>query len=130
MLASKVAGCSKKYARTVRSWLVQYLKTGKLPLHKYGWTHHTLLDDEDITEHLQEHLLQISKDTFFSAADVVQFMSSPEMQAKAHSQSISERTARCWLCKLDWRYKKRTNGMYINGHERPDVVAYWEKFVE
>ncbi|EKM48212.1 uncharacterized protein PHACADRAFT_109276 [Phanerochaete carnosa HHB-10118-sp] len=129
ILASKAAGRSKKYARTIRGWLVQYLTANKLPLHGYGYPRHTLLNDEDIAERLQEHLLQLSKDSFFSAADVVKFMKTPEMQEKTRGRSISERTARRWLRKLDWRYKKRTNGMYIDGHERPDVVAYREKFV-
>ena len=43
--------------------------------------------------------------------------------------SISERTAHCWLSKLGWRYGRHQNGMYLDGHEREDVVEYWHVFV-
>ena len=42
---------------------------------------------------------------------------------------ISLLTAQRWLAKLKWRYKKVKNGMYIDGHEQNDVVAYWSAFV-
>ena len=69
------------------------------------------------------------------AEDVVDLVASPEMQVifaeKGISKpSISKRTAARWLQKLDWRYQKTRNGMYIDGHEREDVVAYRRAFVE
>jgi hypothetical protein len=69
------------------------------------------------------------------AEDVVDLVASPEMQ-KTFSEkgickaSISKKTATRWLEKLDWRYKSSQNGMYIDGHEREDVVAYRHEFVE
>jgi hypothetical protein len=39
------------------------------------------------------------------------------------------RTARRWLKKLDWRYGRKKNGMYIDGHEREDVVQYRKEFL-
>ncbi|KIJ26360.1 hypothetical protein M422DRAFT_272559 [Sphaerobolus stellatus SS14] len=38
--------------------------------------------------------------------------------------------AQNWLHKLDWRYGKKKNGMYIDGHKREDVVAYWTEFLK
>ena len=38
--------------------------------------------------------------------------------------------AQWWLKKLRWRYTKKKNSMYIDGHEREDVVDYHKKFVE
>jgi len=35
----------------------------------------------------------------------------------------------CWLARLNWKYGKKLNGMYIDGHERDDVVAYQDTFV-
>jgi hypothetical protein len=43
--------------------------------------------------------------------------------------SISIKTTLHWLDKLGWTYRKLKNGMYIDGHERPDVVQYGEEFV-
>jgi hypothetical protein len=39
-------------------------------------------------------------------------------------QGLSERTARRWLVKLGWRNKLLGKGVYMDGHERPDVVEY------
>ena len=50
-----------------------------------------------------------------------------KLGSKAHT--ISEQTAQRWLKKLDWRYGRKKNGMYINGHEREDVVQYQTKFL-
>jgi hypothetical protein len=44
--------------------------------------------------------------------------------------TISIRTARRWLKKLDWRYGRKRSGMYIDGHEREDVVAYRSAFID
>ncbi|RPB23933.1 hypothetical protein L211DRAFT_838386, partial [Terfezia boudieri ATCC MYA-4762] len=39
-------------------------------------------------------------------------------------KSISERTARNWLNKLGFEFKDVRKGVYIDGHEREDVVRY------
>lgn len=39
-------------------------------------------------------------------------------------KSISTRTARRWLIKLGWRRTQLKKGVYMDGHERPDVVKY------
>ena len=38
--------------------------------------------------------------------------------------SISERTARRWLVRLGWRRTRLKKGIYMDGHEREDVVKY------
>ena len=38
---------------------------------------------------------------------------------------ISEWTAHWWLIKLGWRCTVVHKGVYIDGHERDDVVDYW-----
>ena len=72
---------------------------------------------------------------FLKAQDIVDIVASPEMQAKftlkgISKPSISIKTGLCWLEKLGWTYRKLKNGMYLDGHERPDVVAYRQGFVE
>ena len=37
---------------------------------------------------------------------------------------LSECTARWWLARLGWRNQLLRKGVYIDGHERPDVVEY------
>jgi hypothetical protein len=38
--------------------------------------------------------------------------------------TVSEWTARCWLVKLGWRRTRLKKGVYMDGHERSDVVKY------
>ncbi|GJE99133.1 hypothetical protein PsYK624_153800 [Phanerochaete sordida] len=133
VLASKAAGHSRKHGRTIQGWVSHFMKTGKLPLHGYGYKRFSILDDEDISSDLQAHLLETSKGRFIRAADIVEFMATLKMKEKLAAvgkTAVSERTARRWLKKLDWRYKREPNGMYIDGHERENVVAYRKEFVE
>jgi hypothetical protein len=37
---------------------------------------------------------------------------------------LSECTAQRWLVKLGWRNRLLWKGVYMDGHERPDVVTY------
>ena len=50
-------------------------------------------------------------------------------QSRISCTSISECTARCWLQCLSWCYGAMHNGMYLDGHECEDVVAYRNAFV-
>jgi hypothetical protein len=40
------------------------------------------------------------------------------------TRPLCERTARRWLLKLGWRLKALKKGVYMDGHERDDVVKY------
>ena len=44
--------------------------------------------------------------------------------------SIQARTAREWLNRLGYRWKNVSKGVYIDGHERKDVVEYRKWFVK
>jgi hypothetical protein len=70
-----------------------------------------------------------SKAGFIKAQDVCDIVASEKLQILfsrlgIHKPSISQSTAKRWLAKLKWRYSKTKNGMYIDGHERDDIVAY------
>ena len=68
--------------------------------------------------------------------DAVDIVSSPVMQAefaqvRVHKPTISECTTCSWLSgKLGWCYGRHKNRMYVDGHERRDVVEYREHFAE
>ena len=40
------------------------------------------------------------------------------------SKPLCERTARHWLVKLGWQCTKIKKGVYVDGHERADIVSY------
>ena len=94
-----------------------------------------MLDDEDISQHIQLQITAHTKGQYIAASHVVEVVASKEVQDKFTSSgitkpTITERTACRWLQKLNWRYGPTQHGMYLDGHERPDVVAYREAFVE
>ncbi|KAF9455309.1 hypothetical protein BDZ94DRAFT_1205895, partial [Collybia nuda] len=94
-----------------------------------------MLEDEDFAQQIQLHLQEIAKDGYIRALDIVDFLARPAMQQKlaeagARKTTISLRTAQRWLHNMGWRYGQKKNGMYIDGHERPDIVEYREAFIE
>lgn len=125
-------GCGVKHARNLRKWIKAYLHSEKLPLHRYGTYHSSILDDEDFRRDIQLHLTEIAKKGYIRAQDIVDYVATPEVQQKLGTKAhgIHIRTARRWLHKLSWRYQQKKKGMYIDGHEREDVVEYRKGFVE
>jgi hypothetical protein len=129
-LAAKVAGRSVSHARNIRAWILTYLRTTRLPLSRYGRQNNSLLADEDFSQLIQLHLQSVAKDGYVQAQDVVNFVATPEMKEYLGRKSgITVQTARRWMKQLEWRYGRKKRGMYINGHERDDVVAYRKQFL-
>ncbi|KAF8171707.1 hypothetical protein BJ912DRAFT_833259, partial [Pholiota molesta] len=91
-----------------------------------------ILEDEDFCQDIQLHLTEIAKKGYIRAQDIVDYVATEEVQKKlgTKARTIHVRTARRWLHKLNWRYCQKKKGMYIDGHEREDVVEYRNKFVE
>jgi hypothetical protein len=132
LLVAKSAGRGPNHARNLRTWIHNFLRTDKLPLHRYGSYHSSILDDEDFAQDIQLHLVEIGKKGYIRAQDIVDYVATPEVQEKlgTKARGISVRTARRWLHKLSWRYGRKKNGMYIDGHERKDVVEYRDGFLK
>lgn len=132
LVVSKSQGQGPNHARNIRTWIHRYLHHQKLPLHRYGTFSSSILNDEDFTQRIQLHLLEVSKNGYVYAQDIVDYVSQPEVQESLgmKKRTISLKTAQRWMRKLGWRYGKRKNGMYIDGHEREDVVQYCNEFLE
>jgi hypothetical protein len=134
-IVSKAQGHGDTQARHIREWTLRFLESSALPFHRLGQARWTVLRDEDIASEIKLQMVEKSKKGFVSTEDVVDLVASPEMQNTFSRKgickpSISKMTATRWLQKLDWRYQSVQNGMYIDGHEREDVVAYRRAFVE
>ncbi|KAJ7474637.1 hypothetical protein B0H11DRAFT_2429057 [Mycena galericulata] len=65
-------------------------------------------------------------------------MASDEMKTRFNlKHGISLRTAQRWMRRMEYRWKSEPKGMYSDGHEREDVVAYrqnvflprWESYL-
>ncbi|KIJ40465.1 hypothetical protein M422DRAFT_256721 [Sphaerobolus stellatus SS14] len=88
--------------------------------------------DEDFSQTIQLHLQERANDGYIRAEDIVDFLSSPEMQKQFPEKKIKITicTAQRWLHKLEWQYRKKYNSMYIDEHEWEDVVTYCVEFLE
>ncbi|THU79940.1 hypothetical protein K435DRAFT_810298 [Dendrothele bispora CBS 962.96] len=134
-LAAHFQGKSVSYAQKIRTWIHRFLSHGELPMHRYGRFHASLLSDEDFRSDLKTFLMEKSKKGYIFAKDIVEYVNSEEVQKKLCTEdgkavTITIRTAQRWFKKLDWRYGKKSRGMYIDGHEREDVVRYRNDFVQ
>ena len=47
-----------------------------------------------------------------------------------YNQVVHETTARCWLHRLGFNRIHHQKGVYFDGHDREDVVAYREEFLK
>jgi hypothetical protein len=132
---AKIQGRGTNHARHIREWTINFLRWGDLPLHQLNRKRGTIVNDEDIAQEIKASMVEKAKGSFLKAQDVVEIVASSKMQAifeqKGISKlSISSKTALRWLEKLGWTYGKLKNGMYLDGHERLDVVEYRRGFVE
>ncbi|CDO71461.1 hypothetical protein BN946_scf184909.g55 [Trametes cinnabarina] len=111
-------------ARTLRSWARAYLADrSALPRQAYGMWNTSLLDLDGLKEELCSHLLGVGK--YVRAQDIVDLMSSTDLQLRyGLAKGVSLATAKVWMKKLRYRWGKGPRGQYVDGHERPDVVAY------
>ena len=135
-LAATSLGHGMMFACKLRQWVIEFERQGMdydaLPLTQHGRFDTRRLFDEDLSRKIQEYLLQLRKTKqYFKAEDVIDFITSPEMQAAmgTRTTSISKRTAHRWLKRMDWRYGRAPNGMYIDSHEHEDVVEYCTWFL-
>lgn len=133
LVVAKSQGHGVYHARNIRTWIHQFLHHGKLPLHQYGRFRSCVLEDEDFSQDIQLHLLEVAKGGYVRAQDILDYVEKPEVQERlgglGKKSKISLRTAQRWLNKLSWRYGRKRNGMYIDGHECEDVVEYWNRFI-
>jgi len=47
-----------------------------------------------------------------------------------YDTNLSERTCTRYMRKLGWVYKSKTKGVYVDGHQRADVIEFRKKFVK
>jgi hypothetical protein len=134
-IIAKIQGHGTNQAHCIHEWAMGFLRWRDLPLYQLNWKHWTIIDDEDIAEEMRGRMMEKANGGFLKAEDVVDIVASPGMQAifackGITKATISVRMGLCWLERLGWTYGKLSNGMYLDGHEREDVVDYRKAFVE
>ena len=90
--------------------------------------HHTLLDNEAILHGMHMYLAAQDLSTITPLA-FCQQVNTVILPALEITGTISESTAQRWLrCKLGYQSKEAKKGVYIDGHEHPDVIKEWQEF--
>jgi hypothetical protein len=135
LIVACIQGSGGKCACNLCKWILDFVQVGELPFHRYRAACWSLLDHEDIKEAIQLHLRERTKGGHIMAKDVVEVVSTTELQSKFSQSritkpSISESTACCWLSRLNWQYGQPQKGLYMDRHEREDVVSYRDAFVK
>ncbi|KAH8823279.1 hypothetical protein DL96DRAFT_1743818 [Flagelloscypha sp. PMI_526] len=111
-------------ARKLREWSRNFINDAtELPENRLGSGAKSVIDDPDLAQDI--HLYLQSKGKYISPADIVECCSTEEMLNRLHrTQPIALSTARRWLLRMGYRWKKDFRGQYVDGHERKDVVSY------
>jgi hypothetical protein len=133
LMAATAANGGVSLARKTRQFIIAYAQ-GKcsydaLPHTCYGTFDTRFLNDEDLSLRIRQHLQTLGR--HFTAQDVVDFIASDSIQALlgTRQKNISTRTAQRWL-QQHHRYGLTKKGMYVDGHERGDVVEYRKEFLK
>jgi hypothetical protein len=115
------------HARLLWEWTHAYIvDRSDLPKNTYGTWKTSMLDDEDLARTIHLHLQSLGP--WIRAQDVVDFVNTQETQAKFRlKKSISLSTATWWMKRLGYRWTLALGGQYVDGHERKDIVDYWQK---
>ncbi len=119
-------GSGIHFAHQIRFVAHHYQLFEQLPAEKRGRDRgRSLLDDEEIQVAARTHLSslpmgEVTPKWFHHTLYERILLSLGWMLGKL----LSERTVRRWLIKLGWRRTMLRKGVYMDGHERPDVVQY------
>lgn len=111
-------------ARRIREWTRAFIEDrDNLPFNLYGTWSTSLLDEGELAQEIFAHLQSIGK--YVRAQDICDYLATPDVKARYNlTHTISLTTAQRWMHLMDYRWTKRPDGQYVDGHEREDVVAY------
>lgn len=116
-------GKKKGHSRILRQRTIHFIQKNELPSSRYGKWSRSKLKDEAFAQELQLHLQGIGK--YVKADDIVEYLNRPSVREKYNiTKSLSLATGKRWMKKMDFRWVLKHRGLYIDGHERSDVVHY------
>lgn len=128
-IAAKAAGKGEWLARNLRRWVILFMNFGVYPVRKRR--NNGIPSSEDLDQLIHLHLLELNKAGHVRAQDIVDFLDTPAMRAHLGTdKTFKIRAAQRWMERMGWRYGAPKNGMYKDGHEDPEVIAYRRAFCE
>lgn len=98
MVIAKAQGNGSTRVCSIWTWVLDFVWEGTLPLHSYGYTRKTVLEDEEVLQEIQKVLSEKSKSGFIKAQDVCDIVASEDLQnlffrLSIHKPGISMSTA-------------------------------------
>ena len=120
-------------ARKIRKWAQHFLQTRRLPEHRQGKhiKSKSLIYEEDIARQCRQFLKSQISDSLTARLFANWVNDNLHLVADIPRQlNISESTAIRWMHHLGMDYLRYSKGLYIDGHERPDVIAYRDAFLQ
>ncbi|KIJ23733.1 hypothetical protein M422DRAFT_275620 [Sphaerobolus stellatus SS14] len=132
--AAQRLGRGPYFARQLQELEPYVLKFRQLPPSKKRAQYQqvTLLDNENILQNVREYLaaLKIGSVTPLKFMHHMNSVILPSLGFPGSKTSISESTAHRWLIKLGYQNKEVKKDLYIDGHERPDVVEARNQYLQ
>ena len=132
-LVAETAVRGPYYARALRKHAKSFMERRVIPSFKQGRHRKvkSLLEDEDIelavSAYLREYKFTLTPEKLKNHLERDIF---PNLDLSTKSNTIHVETVRKWMKRKGWVYGEYKKGVYVDGHERADVVAYREKFLE
>ena len=132
MAIARRMGKGPYFARQIRHNELYLLRHHQLPPPKtfirHG--HHTLLDNESVMHNVRTYLASQALGTV-TPWTFCQHVNNVILPALGIEATISESTAQRWLrLKLGYECREARKGVYMDGHERPDVIKEREEFIK
>ena len=120
-------------AVAIRDWAKQFRIANQLNVYKQGRhpKRTSLIDDEVVKRDCGIYLRSLKPDQR-TAADFCRWFSKVyyvQRYGAERATFLGENTARAWFKKMGWYMWEKKKGLYVDGHERPDVVHFRTKFL-
>lgn len=131
--SSSIPGNASRTMRCILNWTSVFLETGQLPQSNQGKHRKTLsiLSDEDISIQIREWLATAPKGSRNPEQLANWVNNTLLLQVNGHRNThVSVRTIRNWMNTLGYKYGVWKKGVFIDGHERDDVVEYRLDFLQ
>lgn len=129
-VSSEMPSCIRLNFRTIMKWADHYIDSGVLLTSARGKHQKTisLLMDEDAEVDMVEWLRN-SRKSKRCPKEFQQFINSTVIpKYSEHTKRIHINTARKWMKRLGYKYGTWKKNVYLDGHEREDVVSYRKEF--
>ncbi|CAM9639456.1 unnamed protein product, partial [Pylaiella littoralis] len=126
--------------RTLRSWVRHFVRGSrfKIQVREYSKRSlHSFIEDEDIRtmfrEYLDERIYRRKKtDPQLRVQDVHRWINTVLLKdfITEESPRVSLRTTHAWMQAVGFRWRRHRKCVYVDGHNRPDVVEHRQTYVQ